>query len=145
MGEISGLMIAMLVMFIAVIALAGVLTTTATNYNVTTTSDVQAIVDTANSSTQSLSGWTLDASRNITANDWTGQILWITSGGLSFLSSILTLPSIIHAIFVAFANAIMVPLGIEPAFVSIVVYAVYTIIFMIFIFAVTKAIFKVDL
>lgn len=145
MGEIQALLLAAVVMFIVTVSLAGVLTDVSTRYSVNTTSDVQNIVDVANTSTGFISGWTLNASQNATQNTFTNQVIWITSGGLSVLSSMMSLPLIFHSIFVAFINAVMIPLGVTSSYTSIIVGGVYTIIFMVFVFAALKAVFKVDL
>ena len=145
MGEVSGLMMAAVIMFICTIALAGVLSNISTNYGVNTTDDVQSLIDTANASTGTIAGWTLNSSQSATQNDFTSQIIWITSGGLSVLSSMMALPMVFHAIFVSFINAVMLPLGVDSSFVGVMVSGVYTIIFMVFVFAALKAVFKVDL
>lgn len=145
MGEVSGLMLAAVVMFICVIALAGVLSSVSSSYGVANTDDVDNLINVANTSTGFISGWTANASQDSTKNDFTSQVIWITSGGLSVLASMMALPIVFHAIFVSFVNATMLPLGVDPSFVGIVVNAVYTIIFMVFVFAALKAVFKVDL
>jgi len=147
-GEISGLVFAALAVFVAIVALTGFMSSLSISYNVSTTADVQNLITTANTSTQNIASFVNSSSGQITQNDYGGGVsfLWLTSGALTTIANIITsLPSVLYALFVAFVNAISIPLGISPALSGLVVSIVYTAVLATFLFAVLYALIKVKL
>lgn len=144
-GEIAGLFQAILIMFIAIVALAAALSNISTNYSVATSPDVQALVDVANNSTSNIMAWTNSSAGGVSANDWAGQVYMLTSGVFSILvGTITTIPMALHAIFTVCVNALMVGLpGVDAGFTTLVVSIFETILLLTILFAIIYVITKV--
>jgi hypothetical protein len=144
-GEISGLIQSAILLSICTVALAGTLAYVSGAYGLTQPTQVQGLVDVANSSTSGFATFANQSTANITDNRLAQNLLWITSGGFNMLNLIMGLPSIFNSLLTAFIYALTVPLGVAPELTGVVVTGIYTIILCTIIFAVASVVFKVKL
>lgn len=147
-GEVSGLIYAALVAFIAIIAFAGVMTSVSTNYSVNSTADVQNFVNVANSSIQTISNFTGSSAQNITNTALPSGVtfLWMTPGSLLVLVNMLTsIPGVMYNLLIVTINAVAVPLGVSPVLTTMVINIFGIAVLLFVMFAVLYALLKVQL
>lgn len=146
MGELSNIMVAILVMCVGIVALSYILGDISGGYAVQSSPHVQELRDLAQSNTDAYAQFANSSSRNVTQNEYDISIVWLTSGTFSILSNILfTFPATLMGMVQIFIVSIQDAVGIDSQLYFVVISAIATIITASVMFYIMKAILKVDI